>query len=415
VPVTNGQFSTAVTLKNGSNTLVLSAKDAAGTSLSSPPTFAYTFDPAAPALAITSATVGSVAVQDGGSIPRSSLTLNGTANAGTNLTISIDGGTATAVTNSAGTWTTTVNTSAFSFAQHTFTVSATGNSKTSAVSNSFTVVAATVPEVTVKVTNTPVGQAPTITYNADTTTNLATVYISGSAATNDGTNPTVAVGVSLNGTALPVAFNASSTTDATTGLAAWSYMVSTPVDFAAEGPQTFVVTAFAADGSSSIVTRTLIFSQTPPQLVGPVTPNGNNFDVTISSGFTRVCVADCLGTNDLTASGTTAADGSTKFTLTPTQLATLTFLDATGNSSRNGRILGGSGEPTVTDVMFALRIAVHGIKSTTTSLLLGDVAPLSTPTTLPNGVVKYTSTPDGVIDIDDVRALFYRAIGLATW
>lgn len=417
IPVTSGQFSTAVTLKNGSNSLIVTTKDAAGTSLSSPPTFTYTFDPAAPAVAITSASVGAIPVQDGGSIPRSSLTLSGTATAGTNLTLSIDGGTATALTNNAGAWTTSpaIDTTAFTLAQHTFTVSATGNSKTSAVNNTYTVVAAKVPEVTVRVTDNPVGQAPAVTYTTDTATNLTTVYVSGSAATNDGTNPTVAVGVSLNGTALPVAFNASNTPDGLTGLAAWSYMVSTPVDFTTEGQQTFVVTAFAADGSSSSVTRTLIFSQTPPQLVGSVTPNGNNFDVTVGSGITRVCVGTCQGVNDLTASATTAANGSTTYTVTQTQLATLTFYDAAGNSSRNGRILGGSGEPTVADVVMALRIAVHATNASTDALLHGDIAPLTNPVTLSNGMVKYTVNPDGIIDMNDARALFYRAIGLATW
>ncbi len=417
VPVANGQFSTAVTLKNGANSLVLSAKDLAGTSLSTSPTFAYTFDPAAPAVAITSASVGAIPVDDGGSIPPGFLTLSGTATAGTNIALSIDGGTATALTNNAGAWTTSpaIDTTAFTLAQHTFTVSATGNSKTSAANTTFTVVAAKVPQVTVKVTDAPVGQTATVSYTTDMATNLTTVYISGSAGTNDATNPTVAVGVSFNGTALPVAFNASNTPDGVTGLAAWSYLVSTPVNLTTEGPQSFEVIAYAADGSSSAVTRTLIFTQTPPQLVGSVTPNGNNFDVTVGSGVTRVCVDNCQGANDLTASASTATDGTTKYTVSSTQLATLTFYDAAGNSSRNGRVLGGSGEPTVADVILALRIAVHATKANIDALLHGDIAPLTNPVTLSNGMVKYTLNPDGIIDINDARALFYRAIGLATW
>ena len=127
------------------------------------------------------------------------------------------------------------------------------------------------------------------------------------------------------------AFNASNTTDAVTGLGPWGYMVSTPVEFSAEGTQAIVVSAFAADGSTSTVTRTLIFNQTPPQIVGTITPNGSNFEVTVTNGTTRVCVADCQGANDLTGIGVTAADGSTRYTVDSTQLATLTFFDAAGS------------------------------------------------------------------------------------
>lgn len=407
VPVVNGVFSTAVTLQNGDNTIAINAKDANGTSISPAQSFNYVFDPTKPSVTVTDVTNGSTPVQDSGSISRGNLTFSGTAPAGATVSLIINGGSPIAVTNTAGIWTyaaDTTNTTAFPNGLHTFIFTVNDNGNLSSIKQSFIIVATTAPQISLKVADD--SSAPFITYKTDAQTNLQTVHLNGSAAN------AVAVGVTLNGANLPVAF------DAVNG----TYTVSMPVTFGANGPQTIVATAYAADGNSATVTRTIILDQTPPQVVGTIgtLQPSNDLQIRVSSGlvdaFFYATPGDPTSKTSILATGTTA-NGITTFVVAPTSInvGTLTFIDNAGNTSRNGRISGGTGEPTVLDAITALKLSVHGITATTENMMYGDVAPFSNKQQLPDGRYKYTSTPDGKIDIDDVRAILYRAVGLVTW
>jgi len=398
VPVINGIFSTALNLQNGSNTIVINARDASGTSITPVPSFTYTFDPSAPAVAISGMTSGSIPVQDGGSTVTGTLTLAGTAPAGAAIAISLDNGTAVTTTaDGSGAWTYPLNTTPLTAGQHTVFVSSTDSGtppKTGAVKGTFIIVPPATPQVSVTIADSPT--AATVTYTTDSLTSLPTVYISGTAVN------AIAVSATHNGSSLPVALDAAGNT----------YIISFPVTFAATGPQTVTVTAYAADGTTATVTRSLIFSQTPPQTSAIVA--GGNVTVTAGSGLAAAYTLDGTGAKVPITLPAPNSDGSTTFNypLGDATLTTLTFADSAGNISRNGRIQCNptaanpadrcNGEPTIMDAFKAMRINIEVDAPTIDQLLRGDVAPL----------VNGEARPDGVINAHDVIAILRRVVGI---
>jgi sugar lactone lactonase YvrE len=398
VPVLNSVYSTAVNLRNGANTIVISATDS--TSATTTVTDQLTFDPSAPMVTIDAMTYnpgfGAIAVQDGGVVPTNTqLILTVSADPGT-VAVTVNGTAAT--DNGNGTWTTA---SLATAGQVTIVATVTNsNNKSSSVKRSILVTSvATVPLLTVSIADDP--STPATVYVADSLTNIGTLYLSGTAPS------AVAVSVTVNGTPAPVSLNTTATPA--------TFVVSLPIELATEGTATIVITAYGPNGTTSSVTRTLIYSLTPPQATA--TTSAGTVTITAGNGLQQAYTLNGSGTRVPVTIPAPNPNGTTTFTypVNDPALATLTFVDAAGNTSRSGRLLGGTGEPTIADVVRALQIAVSGIQPTVDDKLRGDVAPLTNQRTLPNGVFQYDATPDGKIDIDDVRVILYRLVGVITW
>lgn len=362
VQTVNGMFSRGISLASGVNTISVQATDAAGTITTE--TRTIRFDPAAPAVSITSPTAGRVTNQ-------SSLQVSGTSSAGSSTTVLVNGA---VQSNLSGTnWTATVN---LVNGVGLYTIeavardAATGKTAATAVMISLVDLTSPVVELTVP--------------SGDRMTNSRSLAIAGSASV-------AAVTATLNGTSVPVSFRASS----------GEYLLT--VAFTSEGPLSLIITATDAFGRSSSVFRTLIFDASSPALT-VISQSAASISGSGEAGAT-LYVKDVHGVTVATVF--IQNDGTWIIPLTATEALPVNVyaLDAAGNSSRNGDVDGNGGAPDLTDALKAMRIAIGldpAPAANAPALLRGDVAPLV------NGV----SMPDGRIDIDDVMVIMMKAVGL---
>jgi len=361
VTVVNGQFSKGLVLVSGANTITVQAKDAAGNITAE--TRTITFDPAFPAVSITTPTAGKVTNQ-------TTIQVSGTSAAGSSTTVKVNGTQQASLTGA--NWTTTVNLIE-GVGQYTIEALARDAAGTKTAATAVTVALVDLTEPVVEVVFPP----------ADTVTGSSSLAITGNASA-------AAVTAALNGVEVPVAFQASS--------GAYTLTVAFPT----EGVFTLLITAADAFGNASNVFRTLIFDATPPALT--VTAQSASAISGSGEAGATVTVKDA---NGVTVGTALVQNGTWNVALTGAEILPLNVfaLDAAGNNSRNGDINGSGGAPDVADALKAMQIAIRldpAPVANSPALLLGDVAPLV------NGV----SMPDGRIDIDDVMIILMKAVGL---
>lgn len=380
VPVTNGYFSTAVMLSRGENTLTLTARDLNGNELSR--TIKLTHDPSLPPLTIDPVTVGDTRYGTGTTIPTGgTATISGSHGGGT-VTATLDGTDLSITTTETG-WSATLP--PLTPGAHTVLVTLSSNGQTSREILPFLVVNQNdAPPLSLTVN--PEGNPDRISFS-DLATNRNRLIVGG--VTAPGT--TVSVDVSLNGTSLPVEL------DRATG----RFTLPIPVELQpSEGVQTLVVTAYGTNGSTTTLTRTIFHQTTQPTMT--TRQNDGQIVFTLGSGYVE---ARYIDGNGVIQRLPIAPDGTVTIPAGGVEQKSITFIDVAGNTSRNGRLTPGNGEPTLSDVLKAIRVSVGLDTPTQDQLLTGDVAPL----------VNGTPSPDGTIDARDALAILYRIVGTFVW
>ena len=350
--VSGGIFSRAILLAGGTNIITVSVTDSLGSSTSK--TLSITYDPSAPAVTISSPTAGSVVNS------LAPVVVSGTFTGSASSIIKVNGVTAVIAGSS---WSATVSPVAGIYG---INVTVTDGSKQSVTATFINIVDLTLPTITIS--------KPA----ADLLTSVASTTVSGNAK---GTGVTAA----LNGAPLPITF------DPATG----NFDVT--VTATADGAYVLVVTTTDVFGASSRVFRTIVFKTASPKLA--VTSQSSTAVAGTGDAGSTVYVRDAAG--NVIGSAPVSAAGTWSIPLsgaaTPLNIYAL---DAVGNNSRNGNITG-SGTVGLADALKALKFSVGIEKPTADEFLRGDVAPL----------VSGISRPDGKIDIDDVMLILMKVIG----
>ncbi|RNC69157.1 MAG: hypothetical protein ED859_08025 [Desulfuromonadales bacterium] len=183
--------------------------------------------------------------------------------------------------------------------------------------------------------------------------------------------------------------------------------------FEAEGTYTVTVMATDAALNTSVVSRTVIYDATPPALTLDTvnTPVPSALTGTVEAGAT-VTVEDKNG-----RAGTVAQTGlAWSATLSigeydPDTLA-VRATDAAGNSTVKSLVvqapdgdLDGDGTVSIRDAIMALKISTVEVIPTAATLARGDIGPL----------VMGRPHPNGVIDFVDTILILRKALGLESW
>lgn len=350
VPVNDGQFATAVVLAGGTNTVMVSAQDAAGlTSTSTSST--VTYNPLAPAVTVTT---------PGGSVSGSvSYTVTGTVPADSTVTVN-----GVAATVSGTQWTAVI--------------------PLVAGANPITVIASVVGNPVVSTVSSSVVYAPgqpallVSSPAADSATAKASPVITGAVTAG------VSVTASLNNVNLPV-----------TVAADGAFTVSLPA-FTTAGTYTVAIIAIDGNGKISSTTRSLVYDPVPAAVtVADSTPT--SIKVSTSKGV--VIAKDKNGLISAATNGTSSLD-LTGATYDPASL-NIYALTPAGLSSRNGDI-NGDGKVDIADALLAAQISLGMSSATFEQKLRGDVGPL----------VSHTPVPDGTIRLDDTILILQKSIGI---
>lgn len=388
VTIMNDFFSGSLTLAAGSNAVVVKATDLAGNVATDRRTITY--DPSRPAMTID-------APADGATVNGTTLSLSGTAAAGSTVTLLIYNGSANGTRFSqinqpgSGTaWSTAlplpldpgINTIVAEVADLS---GLTASSKVTITSD------AKVPALAV---SKPIHDIPvnTATQSVSGTvapgaTVTATITSSAGAITVAGKSVAAAVGAAGPASvSVPVALNADGT-------------FTVPVVLTTEGTYTLAITATDQLGNAVTTYRSLVYDVTAPQISVTST---RPLKVTASEG--TLTARDKNGP----VSGavlTYNANGSVTIDLTNATYDADTLdiqsVDGAGNSTRNGDI-DGNGRVDIADGLKALRAAIGLDAATAEAKLRADVAPLT------GGVSK----PNGTIDIFDVVVIMEKIVGL---
>ena len=348
VPVNNGLFNTAIVLGIGSNSVAVTATDAAG-NVSTSSSSSVTYNPLAPAVSVST---------PGGAVSGSAnFTVTGTAPS--NSLVTVNGVPATVT----GTqWTASIPLQS-GVNPINITASVTG-SPSSTLSSS--------------VTYAPGRPSLAVTSPAaDSATAKSLVIISGLADTG------ASITALLNGVAVPV-------TVASDG----SFTAVLP-SFTTSGTYTVEITAVDANGILSTSTRSLVYDPSLPVFtVVDATPTA----IKVSTPKGVVVAKDKNGFVSTPTNGTPSLDLS-GVTYDAASLDIQAFT-ATGISSRNGDI-NGDGTVDIADALLAAQISLGAVPATFEQLLRGDVGPL----------VNHISVPDGKIRPDDVIMILQKSVG----
>jgi len=366
VPVTNGAFSSAVTLATGATTIVIQASDLAGNIGTD--TRTINFDASKPVIAVATPA-------DGIYTNINTATLSGSVDKSCSVTV---GGVAAQMNDN--NWTASVN---LATGLNAITIAATdlyGNS--ASLNRSITldvvnpVVAITIP-----------GQ--------DLASNQASLTVSGTASDASG----VTVAATVNGT--PV-----------TQLTYANGVFSLPVVCVEEGNYAVTVTATDAAGNSSTATRTIIFDKTAPSLT--LAPLSSYQPATLSGsvdGSASVTCSDKNGPVNVLAviDGTSWSVNLAGINYDPASF-TVTATDAAGNSAAKALTvqppsgdLDGDGVVTVKDALQAIQMVAKKLSPTPLQLANGDIR------------AYLNNSPPATIDLFDALLILRRAVGLQSW
>ncbi|HEY6006777.1 MAG TPA: Ig-like domain-containing protein, partial [Geobacteraceae bacterium] len=373
VQVTNGTFAAPILLGPGSNTVTVTISDIAGNSATD--ARSITYDPSFGQVLIAGTSVPA----DGAVIAAASLDLAGTAPVGA-TTVRLDSLSAgTPVSQSVP-----VTNGAWSAAG--VHLDAGLNPIQVTAFNGTSQLASTVLAVT---------QVGALQPVLAITSPAADLAINTSTLTVSGTVGAAAVSATLDAAVVPVSF---------TPGAPGTFQIA--LSFAQEGVHLLAVTATDAFGNSVTSYRSIRFKTTTPGnfTVTPFTGQPTSLSGTLEPGST-LFVKKADGTDIIppTAVGNAGTWSITLPVGYDPATVNLFALDAAGNSTRNGDINASGGIPDATDAVIAIRIALGKQSATTDNLLRGDVAPL----------VSHASVPDGKIDIDDILLILRRVVGLS--
>jgi sugar lactone lactonase YvrE len=362
-PASNGGFSAAVLLAPGANTIGVQAVDAAGNA-SSAVTSTLSFTPLGPSVGFTT--------PDGLTVSSGTLTLSGTASAGSSVTV---GG--AAATLSGSSWSATVP-----LAPGLNTVVATAS------------LLGEVSSAKLSVTYDPALPSLAVTGPPNDALLLGgpgqRVVITGSAP------PGVTLSASVDGIGVPVTIGSDG-----------SFSLEFSVPAGSFGSHTVLITAVDAFGNATSSVRTVVVADPTPPVVTVL--SSSPVKVSVGGGSTLV-VRDKNGpVGSVTVTGRTSSIDLTGVAYDAATLNITAFSPA-GSSSRNGVLVTtqtpgqswSTGIPQLTDAVEGLKIAAGARQASFNEQLHGDVGPLV------NGV----PTPDGKIDIEDVMVIMMRIVGL---
>lgn len=399
--LTNGSgfwsFTPETPLGQGSNSFVVTARDAAGNVSGQSNSYSVTVDtssPATPAIVSAIDNVGPIqgAVASGSATDDTLPVLSGTAGAGAFVAILQNGVQIAVVTASPlGAWTYAIP-AALAPGSYTFTSTATNAAgATSPASPAF-----------VLTVDTAAPPAPTISAAADATGIYQAPLASG-ALTDDimpvlsgTTEPNATVAISDNGVVI-----GSAVADAA---GAWTFMPGAPLG---EGPHSFTATATDAVGNTGPASAvfTLVVDTT-----APAAPEINPSNGTILTGTTE---ADATVNLDLDGDGTfdvtVVANADGEWTYTPTTLlpngasVIANATDTAGNTSGTDTIIIDRTAPAAPIITAFVdnqgprqgTVASGGASDDTLPLLTGTAEPNSTVTVFNNGVAIGVATTSG--------------------
>lgn len=359
IPVLNDFFSTSIILTSGLNTIVVEARDRAGNKTTE--VRKITFDPIRHAATIT-------APPDGATVNTEFPQVTGTAPANSTVNLLVNG--IQQATLTASPWSTNV-----ALVTGLNTIEAVAVDNTSGVKSS--------TKVTVNFESKPalaISAPP-----ADLATNSADQVIGGTMAKG------VILTATLNGADTPVALNSDGT-------------FSIPLQLGLEGKYTLAITATDPVGNASTTFRTLFYDATAPQLTVANFPVAK--PTTISGTVEPGAIVEVMDKGVKIGKVTQNSDGTWSVDLTGVDYdpATLDIhaTDPAGNSSRNGDVDGGGGNPDIVDAVKTMRISVGLDAASFADRLRGDVAPLR----------NHLPVPDGQIDVQDVILILRKVVGL---
>lgn len=360
VPVLNGTFSTQVALNSSTGTNSISVSDSSGAI-----TRTIILDPAAVLARIVSPVDGAV-------VNTTPLTVTGSSPAGTTVAMYVNG---------------------------SGTPQATAWNQPIALSNGMNTIEAVVTDTS---TGRSSSTKTTVIYNAALT--LAVASPAGDYATStarltmNGSTSAEAVSVAI----LPPG----STTWADIPIELNSGLFSIPLAFGDEGIYRLALTAADSQGNPVTTYRNITFDTSSPSIYVADTMRGQT---TISGTATSGAVVYLRNSSGSDIIPPVISNGTWTLTGLPgaynPQTMNLSTLNASGNSSRNGHLLGtgtGTSSADIRDAIKALRIVARLDSASDNNLLYGDVAPLV------NGV----SMPDGRIDLDDLLLIMRKTVGL---
>ncbi|WP_034457336.1 BapA/Bap/LapF family large adhesin [Buttiauxella noackiae] len=316
-------------------------------------------------------------------------TLNGTAEAGSNVAI-FDGATqiGTVTVPAGGNWTFTPTTP-LTTGLHTFTITATdaaGNASTASTGFAITV-------------DTTAPTQPVITSIVDDTGT-----VTGPVANNQATNDTLPT---LNGTAeagstVAIYDNGTFVTNVTaSGTGAWTYTPTVPLP---EGSHSFTVTAtdLAGNTSAPSLAAAILVDTTPPALPTGMTVNATGTTVT---GTAEAGSTVTITTSTGTVLGTATADGTGIFsaTITPAQTNSQALLAYATDSAGNQGLSAGFTAPST---------ALPGVPVITS--VVDDTAPVTG--TVANGLSTNDNTPtiNGTADIGATVNVYNNGVLMGT-
>lgn len=351
IPVSDGQFSQAIVLAGGSNSIGVSASDAAGNSSSSA-SVSITYNPLYPLVTLTSA--------GGAASGSESYTLNGTAPAGCSVSVN---GIPAVVT--AGAWRLPVT---LTRGMNHFEIMASdpASDRTSTIVTS--------------VTYAPGSPALAIT---EPQQDIATAKKSSILKIN--ATPGVSVSATVNGAAVPV-----------TSVGNGIFNLTLPA-FADPGSYGVVVSASDGYGASSTTYRTLIYDPSVPAIsvLSAAPPK------VTSTGGALVAIDKNGPVGSAALSGGISTLDLTGIAYDPASL-NIYAVSAAGTSTRNGDV-SLDGKVDISDALKSLRIIV-GVEQPATYLqmLHGDIGPLT----------NNQPTVDGALTISDALAILRKVVGL---
>lgn len=362
----NNAFSTTVVLKPGANSITITALDAAGNK--SEIVRNITLDEALPTVAFTEPS-------DGAYINGTDVNLKGRVLPGSTVRLLLYNGSANGVPFTQislaadGSWSTT-GTLPLEPGLNTIVAEVTDSSGKSSVIKTTVTRDAAIPALAV---TDPI---------RDVSVSRPTQTVTGTVAAG------AAISATLNGADVPVTVGSGG-----------NYSI--PVNLADEIQYALAITATDPLGNSVTTYRNLVYDVTAPKITA-VDP-ANPLKVTFSEGIPVVLDKNGPVTGvTITANpdGSKTVDASTAAAY---DLKTLDIHadDAAGNSTRNGDV-NGDGLVDIKDAFRLLRLALALDTSTQEQRLRGDVAPLLT------GV----SRPDGVLDVFDVVYILEKIVGL---
>jgi hypothetical protein len=367
-------FTPSSALAQGAHSVTAQATDAAGNTGPSSNSHAFTVDSEAPVAPVV------VTPANGALVNTTTPVISGTAEAGSTVSVSVDGTVAgTVVANGTGNWSFTPS-SAFSQGLHSVTAQATdtaGNTSPSSNSHSFTV-------------DTVAPAAPVVVTPANSAlVSTATPVISGTAEANS------TVTVSFDGTVAGTAV--------ANGSGTWSF---TPSSALAQGPHSVTAQAMDAAGNTSAASNSHSFTvdsvaPAAPVVVAPASGTFVNTTTPVIFGTAEAGSTVSVSVDGAVV-GTAVANGTGSWSFTPSSAlsqgphsVTAQAMDAAGNTSAASNSHSFTVDSEAPAAPVVMTPANGALVNTATPVISGTAEAGSTVSISFNGTVAGTAVANG--------------------